>query len=162
MAKVPRVTLMVRRKVNGRWMHVQPEMFENGRVKTLSGDGSFSPRYKLKGEDKWEPVSGGSDAAMAPKNRREISLQAAAAGILIPADPVANRRTIDAALEEYTAEILAHIITFSSFDRNPRSGQIPDSTVRCRTRRNWPPRRSNHPRLCDKGRSKPSSSRSES
>jgi integrase len=121
-AKIPKVTLLVRRKVNGRWKHVQPEMAANGRVKTLPGDGSFTLRHKLKGEDKWEPIDGGLDAAMAAKKRREIGLQAAAVGMVIPAEPVANRRTIDVAIEEYTAEILAQkdFATYRAYNRAVR------------------------------------------
>jgi hypothetical protein len=119
MAKDPKVTLLVRRKVNGRWKHVRPEIAANGRLKTLPGDGSFSLRYKLKGADKWEPIEGGLDAAMAAKKRREIGLQAAAVGIVLPAEPLANRRTIDAAIEEYTAEILAQkdYATYRAYNR---------------------------------------------
>ena len=83
MGKVPKLTLMIRHKANEKWRHVQPEKSANGRVKTLPVGGSFNLRYKKNGEDKWDPVEGGADAAMAAMKRRELCLQAEAAGIII-------------------------------------------------------------------------------
>lgn len=113
MAKVPKVTLMVRRKVNDRWKHVKAQFSSNHRVKTLPGDGGFSLRYKLNGKDTWEPVEDdGLDAAMAAKRRREIALEGipgvsvagSAAGSPKQRD---SRPKIDVAIAQYLADTQA-------------------------------------------------------
>jgi hypothetical protein len=116
-AKIPKVTQMVRRKVNGRWKHVRATIAANGQVKSLPGDGSFCLRYKQKGKDIWEPIEGGADAALAAKKRRELAFQAVAMGIAIPAlekDAKTGRLTIDGAIQRY----------FS--DEVPDEGQLPE------------------------------------
>jgi hypothetical protein len=115
--KVPKVTLLVRRKIGGKWRHIQPQISANGRIKTLPGDGSFSLRYKLKGKDEWEPVDGGADAAMAAKARKELCFQAEAAGVVIPELQKASNRgrlTFEEAVRRY----------FS--DEVPEEGELPE------------------------------------
>ena len=103
---------MVRRKVNGCWKHVKAQTSSNNRVKTIPGDGGFNLRYRMNGEDAWEPVGDSPDEALAAKRRREIALEAipgvSVAGVTAELQKQGNsQRKIDEAIEQYLADTRA-------------------------------------------------------
>ena len=112
-----KATLLIRIRVGKRYPFAEPVYSANGKLKPLcamvDGRSEHHPEgtYHLRYHRKIHPSVGNqADEAIAALARKEIELRAAAMGMHIPADgqPVdANRRTIDAALKEYTAEILA-------------------------------------------------------
>ncbi len=70
MAKIPKVSLMVKCKVNGKWKNLPVQISANGRIKAIPG-GTFYLRYN---RNQWEPVGKDAAPAMATKRRQEISL----------------------------------------------------------------------------------------
>jgi hypothetical protein len=104
-AKIPKVTLMVRRKVNGLWKHVKPQVAPNNRLKTLPGDGGFSLRYKLNGEDTWDPQQITQTTRHSPPNvaanhafrpKRRVS-----SSMSLHPESRAEKLPIDTAIERY-------------------------------------------------------------
>ena len=97
MAKIPKVSLMVKCKVNGKWKNLPVQMSANGRIKAIPR-GTFYLRYN---RNQWEPVGKDPDAAMSAKRRREISLERITGVSVTDGD---SRHTIDAAIAQYLAD----------------------------------------------------------
>jgi hypothetical protein len=60
--KIPKVSLMVKCKVNGKWKNLPVQMSTNGCIKAIPG-GTFYLRYN---RNQWEPVGKDPDARWPP------------------------------------------------------------------------------------------------
>jgi hypothetical protein len=88
-AKTPKVSLMVKCKVNRKWKNLPVQMSADGRIKAIPGG---TLRYD---RNRWESVGKDPDAAMAAERRWEISPE----GITgVSVTDGGFRRTIDAAI----------------------------------------------------------------
>jgi hypothetical protein len=114
-ARVPKVTLMVKCKVNGKWKNLPVQFSANGRLKAIAG-GTFYLRHS---RNQWEPVGKDPDVALAAKRRREIALEGIAGVSVAGAlqEQRNSQRRIDYAIEQYLADTQAQkeLRTFGAY-----------------------------------------------